>query len=313
MLPNIHRTDRDQQSSIGAQDAIVISARLRTTTGFSADPPAALKAQDVNTKANTFATFTCPDGCAAAPFTSCLDHVWDFNPLASFCCSVANSGPVFATFAVKDHSPTFKERRSRTSGLGPSILQIGALAARMLSRIDVRDAIENANVPAQFPGQCHSLAEDPTLGQPSINVREDVHQGVGFAIRSTPMSRLNPDANDSFLDQMISSPPNMPPIFPTGTSNHRVRGTASIQMPRKIILIATARYESGMITLSDSNIVASASNFRQRISAALSRSMLGSHGRPVLKPFRPVLRHPGRLSGSRPQAGTPAFSTASDL
>jgi iron complex outermembrane recepter protein len=272
------RTDRDQQISLGFQDSINITARMRATVGFSADHLSAIKAQDLNSKTNTLTTFTCPDGSVAASFTSCLAHVWDFNPLASLSYSIAKSGIVFFTVARKSHFPTLKDRYSYKNGqavpnlglkpehstnwsLGYShVFPFKTMMQLDLFRSNVSDAIENAYVPARFSKQCPSLA-DPNLCQQSINVGEEVHQGVEFTIRSTPVSRLTLNTNYSYLSRTITGPATMPAVFPTGTPKHKLIGTASIQMPRKITLLATARYESGTITTNDSSLVVPASRF----------------------------------------------------
>ncbi len=50
-------------------------------------------------------------------------------------------------------------------------------------------------------------------------------------------------------------------VYPTGTPKHRVIGTANIRLPRKIQILATARYESGTITTNDSGLIIPASKF----------------------------------------------------
>jgi iron complex outermembrane recepter protein len=280
------RTDRDQLISIGVQDAITISSRLHATIGFSADHLNSVKAQDMLTikgsgKNPTTTYSVVPFDCNGTPqtsFTECLVHAWSYNPLASLSYSVAKSGTLFVTFAEKSHFPTLKDRYSYKNGqaIPNTALQpeharnwnIGyshafpfkTMMQMDLFRSDVYDAIENSVVPAPSPGKCPSL-KDPNLCQKSVNVGKEVHQGVEFTLRSTPISRLTVDANYSFLNRTITGPSNMIGVYPTGTPKHRVISTASLQLPRRILLLASARYESGTITTNDSGLVVPASKF----------------------------------------------------
>jgi iron complex outermembrane receptor protein len=280
------RKQRDQQTSIGLQDAITISSRMHATVGFSADHLNAVKAQDILTTTvgsgkNAVSTYSIvPFPCNGVPndsFTSCLDRVWSYNPLASLSYSVGNSGTLFVTFAVKSHFPTLKDRYSYKNGqaipnptlqpehtrnwtLGYShVFRFDTMMQLDLFRSDVYDAIQNATIPAQFPNQCPTLPEG--LCQKSVNVAKEVHQGVEFTIRSTPVSRLTIDANYSFLNRTITGPANMLGVFPTGTPKHKVVGTASFRLPHEMLLIAAARYESGTVTSNDSGLIIPASKF----------------------------------------------------
>jgi iron complex outermembrane receptor protein len=280
------KKQRDQQISIGLQDAITISSRMHATVGFSADHLNAVKAQDILTTTvgsgkNAVSTYSIiPFPCNGEPndsFTSCLLHVWSYNPLASLSYSVGNSGTLFLTFAVKSHFPTLKDRYSYKNGqaipnttlqpeharnwsLGYShVFRFDTMMQVDLFRSDVYDAIENATIPAQFSNQCPSLPEG--FCQQSVNVGKEVHQGVEFTIRSTPTRRLTIDTNYSFLNRTITGPENMLGVFPTGTPKHKVVGIASLRLPREILLLATVRYESGTITTNDSGLIIPASKF----------------------------------------------------
>jgi iron complex outermembrane recepter protein len=272
------RRDRDQLVSIGFQDAITIAAKMHATVGFSADHLNAMKAQDINTKTNLLAPFPCKSDPANTSFTACLDDVWAYNPLASLSYSVKNSGTLFVTFAMKSHFPTLKDRYSYKNGQAVPNTTLQPEHTRNWSagyshlfswkttmqldvfRSDVYDAIENATISADYSGQCPSL-KDPTLCQKSVNVGKEVHQGVEFTLRSTPVSRLALDANYSFLNRTITGPANMQSVFPTGTPKHRVTSTASLRMPRRILLLGTFRYESGTFTTNDSGLPIPASKF----------------------------------------------------
>jgi iron complex outermembrane receptor protein len=280
------KRQRDQQFSLGLQDAITITSRMRAIVGFSADHLNAVKAQDIQTitvgsgknAVSTYSVVPFPcNGETNTSFTSCLLHVWAYNPLASLSYSVGNSGTVFLTFAVKSHFPTLKDRYSYKNGqaipnptlqpehtrnwtLGYShVFRFDTMMQLDLFRSDVYDAIQNATIAAQFPNQCPSLP----LGvcQQSVNVAKEVHQGVEFTVRSTPVSRLTVDTNYSFLNRTITGPETMLGVFPTGTPKHKLVGTASLRLPHAMLLLATARYESGTITTNDSGLIIPASKF----------------------------------------------------
>jgi iron complex outermembrane recepter protein len=281
------RSHRDQQVSIGLQDAITITSRMRATVGISMDHLNAIKAQNLLTittgtgknavTSYSIVPFDC-NGAANNSFTSCLVHDWAFNPLASLSYSIAKSGTLFFTFAEKSHFPTLKDRYSYKNGqaipnttllpehsrnwsIGYShAFSFNSLVQMDLFRSDVRDAIENATIPVDQEKLCPALAV-PFMCQRSVNVGKEVHQGVEFTVRSTPVSRLTVNANYSFLNRTITGPSNMLGVFPTGTPKHRVVGTASMQLPRRILLLAAARYESGTITTNDSGLPIPASKF----------------------------------------------------
>jgi iron complex outermembrane recepter protein len=211
-------------------------------------------------------------------YTACLDDVWAYNPLASLSYSVKNSGTLFVTFAMKSHFPTLKDRYSYKNGQAVPNTTLQPEHTRNWSagyshlfswkttmqldvfRSDVYDAIENATISADYSGQCPSL-KDPTLCQKSVNVGKEVHQGVEFTLRSTPVSRLAVDANYSFLNRTITGPSSMQSVFPTGTPKHKVVSTASLRMPRRILLLGTFRYESGTFTTNDSGLPIPAPKF----------------------------------------------------
>ncbi len=287
VTPQPWRDDRDQQISIGLQDVIAVSSRVRATLGFSAEHLNALHAQDLKTTTvgsgknavttYSIAPFSCPEAAAGADFTACLAHVWDYNPLASISYSLGESGTLFATFVEKSHFPTMKDRysykngqaipnpdllpeHSRTWNAGYSrVFPFNTVAQVDLFRSDVRDAIENAIIPSQFPNQCPALPAGTC--QESVNVGSEVHQGVEITIHSSPVSRLTVDANYSFLNRTISGPANMPGVYPTGTPKHKMVGTAVVRLPRRVLVLAAARYESGTITTNDSGLVVPASKF----------------------------------------------------
>jgi iron complex outermembrane recepter protein len=284
------RTQRDQQISIGIQDAINITAKLHATVGLSADYLNGVKAQDLKTTTTTVGSgrnaktvysysiipFQCA-GSTGTSFTDCLANAWAFNPLASLSYSIAKSGTLFFTFAQKSHFPTMKDRYSYKNGqaipnptlqpeharnwsLGYShVFSFKTMMQMDVFRSDVYDAIENATIPAQFSNQCPSLPAG--VCQQSVNVGKEVHQGAEVTIRSDVLSRLTLDTNYSYLSRTISGPSSMLGVYPTGAPKHKVIGTASVRLPRQVLVLATARYESGTITTNDSGLIIPASKF----------------------------------------------------
>ena len=280
------RRHSDQMISIGVQDSITISSRMRATVGLSLDHLNAKHAEDLLTtvtgkKPNQITTysvipFQCTEASNNTSFSGCLGHEWDFNPLASLSYSVAKSGTVFLTFAQKSHFPTLKDRYSYKNGkaipnpklkpeharnwtLGYSHAFSKTVVQLDLFRSDVYDAIQSATIPAEFPGQCSSLSS--LFCERSVNVSDAVHQGVEFTIRSNPYSRLTVDANYTFLNRTITGPSNMLGVYPTGTPKHKLIGSVGLNLPHKSLVLVTARYESGTFDTNDSGFPVPASKF----------------------------------------------------
>ncbi len=265
---------RDQQTSIGILDSITLTSRVHATLGFSADHLNGLRAQDLSADKTQLVPFQVPGICTAdspTSFSSCTDHVWAYNPLASLSYSpTASSGTFFVTFAEKSHFPTLKDRYSYkfNRALPNPVLQpehsrnwsagySRVLAARTvvqvdLFRSDVRDAIENISFPSTL-----CSAGKGTCSQ-SINVGKELHQGAEITVRSTTLSRLTLDANYGFLNRSISDASN---VFPTGTPKHKTVGTATLRMPWQLLVVSSVRYESGTVTSSDNGLVVPASRF----------------------------------------------------
>jgi iron complex outermembrane receptor protein len=91
------------------------------------------------------------------------------------------------------------------------------------------------------------------------NIGKEVHQGVEFEVRSTPLPRLTVNASYGFLSRNIAydfgSLPNVSSvntsitILPTLPKN-KVVGTVMYRLPHQILAIVNERYESGL-TLQD--------------------------------------------------------------
>lgn len=274
------RKHHDRLASLGIQDVIVITSRMRGTVGFSADLLDAIDAQDLKTTvtgsgrnaitAYSVGSFDCQD-------SDCLNRVWAYNPLASLSYSVSEKGSLFLAFAQKSHFATLKDRYSyrygraipnptlqsehtRNWSLGYShAFGRSTMLQADLFRNDVYDAIQNAIVPAEFVNQCPSMAGG--MCQKAVNIGKEIHQGVELAVRSHPVSRLAANANYSYLNWTISGPSNMLGVHPARAPKHKIVCIANIDLPTEIRLLATVRYESGAITVNDSGTIVPASKF----------------------------------------------------
>ena len=273
---------RDQVFAMAGQDSITLSSRLRATVGFSADYLNGLQTMTYNGyKAGQPAanTLVLPYICAAAPantsFAGCTAHYWNFNPQAAVTYRLTESDSVFATFADRGRFPTLKQRYS--SGMGAALPNPDLKAEKSrnwnigyshlfprrtflqveLFRSDLRSAIESALIPD--PGASSiRLCPNNTAGTPScsqnINLGKETHQGVEVTVRSTPMSRLTMDLTYAYLNRTIGAG-----LLPTGTTisgvlvlpnglpRSDVKGTATFRLPRKILAIASAKYQGGVI------------------------------------------------------------------
>lgn len=270
--------DADIQTSVGLQDVIRISSRLLATAGFSADHFDGLQGQQYSADMTTLLPFTCIADPTNTSFSGCTAHVWNFNPQVAVSYAVTQSGGFFATFADRGRFPMLKDIYSASLGAGlpnPNLQPehsrnwnvgykqgFGArtFAQLALFRSDLRDAIESVYVtdpggtnPAtafcpssRIVGYCSEMA----------NIGKEVHQGLEFEVRSTPVSRLVLNASYSFLNRNISydfgSLPNVSAvntsitILPVVPKNKFV-GTATVRLPHQILAILNERYESGLV------------------------------------------------------------------
>jgi iron complex outermembrane receptor protein len=272
--------DRDQQSTIGAQDIISISEHLRATIGFSADHFDGLQGQAYNSASTALVPFTCVASPKNTSFAGCTAHVWNFNPQASLAYTLA-SNTFFVTFADRGRFPMLKDIYS--SGLGAGLpnpnLQpekarswnlgysrpIGSKTAVqvVLFRTDLRNAIESVYVtdPGGTSAATAFCPNSKVIGFCSemANIGSEVHQGIEFEVRSTPIPRLTLNASYSYLNRNIkydfgslagvSAVNTSISILPTLPKNKLI-GIASLRTYRRVLGIATFRYESGL-TLQD--------------------------------------------------------------
>ena len=254
------QTDRDQQSSFGIEDAISVSSRIRATLGFSADHLNGLQAQDLSS-----------DKTHTIPFST-TDHVWAYNPVASISYRATQTGTFFASFAQKDRFPTLKDRYSYKAGRAlpnPALVPENAknwtagysqvfgrntVGQIELFRSNVRDEIESLLFQSPL---CTGGGKGAGCMQ-AVNVGREIHEGINLSVRSTPVPRMTVDASYGYLNRAISDAPG---VFPTGTPRHKTVGTVTGRLPRNILAIVTAKYQSGIVAMSDNGLPLPAAKF----------------------------------------------------
>jgi iron complex outermembrane receptor protein len=277
--------DRDQQTSIGVQDAITVTPRVRGTVGFSADHFNGLQGEFYNSTQTGFLPFVCLSSPANTSVAGCTLHAWNYNPQASISAQVGKSGSLFLTFAnrgrfpmLKDiysaalgaalPNPNLKAEHSQNWNLGYSqLVSTRTLMQVELFRSDLHDAIESVavtdpgNTNASLTPTAGALCPSSTNGFCSqmVNIGKEVHEGVEFKVRTTPTSRLTIDAGYSYLNRTITYDfVNNPAVSQIRTSivvlpplpRNKFVGTATFRAPHNISGMFSARYEGG-ITLQD--------------------------------------------------------------
>jgi len=268
--------DRSQLYSIGAQDVITISERIRGTLGFSADHLNGLQAQAFNSTQTALLPVTCVSSPQNNTFSGCTANAWNVNPQASLSWNLAKSDTLYVTFADRGRFPILKESYSYRLGqaipnpdLKPekstnwTIGYSHVFGSRTVGQVDyfhhgLRDAIESVYIkdPGGFCTNTGSLAG---YCSQNVNVANETHQGVEISIRSTPISRLTLDVNYSYLNRTIvydfgsvtdiSQVLTTIQILPTLAKN-KLLATATLRLPRQILAMANVRYEGG-ITFQD--------------------------------------------------------------
>jgi iron complex outermembrane recepter protein len=267
--------DRAQQFSMGFQDVIMITPRLRVTFGFSADYMKGLQAQQYNSTQTALLWIQCassptnntPDGCAA--------HVWNYNPQASISFTASKADTFYLTFSDRGRFPLLKD--SYSYGLGSAIPNpdlnpehsrnwtagyshaFGASTFGQIEyfRSNLRDAIQRAYVPdtaslcgtntGAFAGYCLQNA----------NVAKETHEGVEITLRTSPLRKLTLDVIYSYLNRTINYDFSQLPLANealTRTSTltlssmpkNKVIANAMYQLPHGILAIAEYRYLGGI-------------------------------------------------------------------
>jgi len=269
--------NRSQSYSMGFQDVITISAKLRATFGFSADYLKGLQIQ----KLNSANTALIPMKCEAEPnntsFGGCTAHIWNYNPQASFSYILTSRDTAFITVSDRGRFPLLKE--SYSYGLGKGIpnpdlkperntsFNVGyshAFPAKTFAQIEyfynrLRDAIQSVYI--ADPGGtaaplCSNTGTQAGYCSQNVNVAREAHQGFEFSLRSAPVSRLTFDLNYSYLNRNmayefgsrvdISQVLTSVQILPTYPKN-KVIFNASLRLPHDILAIGNFRYEGGIL------------------------------------------------------------------
>jgi iron complex outermembrane receptor protein len=101
--------DRAQTFSMGFQDNITVTSKLRATFGFSADYLKGLHAQQINSEKTAMLPLTCKSNPTNDSFRGCLPDVWTFNPQVSVSYSLSNRDTLFVTFADRGRFPLLME------------------------------------------------------------------------------------------------------------------------------------------------------------------------------------------------------------
>ncbi|HUK33847.1 MAG TPA: TonB-dependent receptor, partial [Vicinamibacterales bacterium] len=153
--------DRDQQTSIGLQDAITLTSRVSLTLGFSADHFNGQQGESYNAALTAVVPFTCLAAPTNASVDGCTLHAWNPNPQASIAYQVGETGSLFLTFADRGRFPMLKDIYSASLGAGlpnpnlqpersrnwnagySQVLPLRTFVQFELFRSDLRDAIES--------------------------------------------------------------------------------------------------------------------------------------------------------------------------
>jgi iron complex outermembrane recepter protein len=277
--------DAAQVTSIGFQDAIAISSRLNATLGFSADHFNGQKAQSYDRALTGLVAYTCPANPTNTSFGGCTLHDWNANPQASLAYQVAKSGNLFVTFSDRGRFPILKEiytaamgsgipnidlipERSRNWNVGFSqVLPGRTFVQAEVFRSDLRNAIEVANVTDPGYPSAPFCPNSNIVGlcRQVVNVAAELHDGAELQVRATPIERLTIDTNYSYLHRTITYDfASNPTVNQVNTSitilptlpKHKLIGTATIRLPRKVMAIVSARYENGL-TVQDTTYASS--------------------------------------------------------
>ena len=268
--------DRAQLFSIGVQDAITLSSRWSATVGFSADHLKGLQAQTFNSSQTSLLPVICTSNPNGISFAGCTAHAWNYNPQASISYVFSVSDSLFFTFADRGRFPVLKEsysyrlgaaipnsdlkpEQSRNWNIGYSHVFAARTVAQVeLYRSDLRNAIQSVYItdPGSFCTNTGALAG---YCSQNVNIAKEVHEGVEISIRSTPLTRLTLDANYSYINRSLNYDfVNFPDVSEINTTiqilptlpRNKVIVNAILRLPRQVLAMANARYESG-VTLQD--------------------------------------------------------------
>ena len=275
-MPSITTTelDRTQTFSIGLQDLIALTSRLRATIGFSADYLKGLHAQQYDDDDN-LVPLTCISDPTNTSFRGCTPHVWTYNPQMSVSYYFTDRDMMFVTFADRGRFPLLKEsystkfesslpnpdlepEHSRNWNFGYSHI----FSPTTMAQIEYfHNGLKNSIHSVYITDTLNQCPESKVNGYCSINVNiaEEAHQGVEITLRSKPVSYFSIDFNYSYLNRTLMYEfANMPDvseintaidILPTLAKNKVVLNT-TFELPYEILALGTYRFEGGL-TLQD--------------------------------------------------------------
>jgi iron complex outermembrane receptor protein len=233
-----------------------------------------MQAQQYNSAQTALMWITCPSAPKNDSPSGCTAHVWNYNPQASMSYSVTNADTFFLTFADRGRFPLLKE--SYSYGLGSAVPNpelkpehsrnwtVGyshAFGTRTLGQIeyfrsDLRDAIQRAYV-TDTASLCNNTGIYAGLCSQNANIAKEVHEGVEFNVRTSPLSRLTLDIIYSYLNRTISydfsnvSNVNIPAttasvLTLSSMPKNKVIANATLRLPHEVLAIANYRYEGGI-------------------------------------------------------------------
>lgn len=267
---------RVQTWSIGVQDVITLTERLRATVGFSADYMKGIRVEQWTEEKTDVMPIICPSNPDNQSFSGCTADVWTYNPQGSISYTISSRDNVFFTISDRGRFPLLNESYSYSLGrglpnpeLGPennTTLNVGyshAFAARTVAQVEyfynrLRNAIESVPVWDRGNVLCPDNAEDSVLFDhctQNVNIAKKVYQGVEISIRSTPHSRLTADVSYSYINRTAVYDTNVPDVDLSLTSElefktypkNKVIVNATLRLPREVLAIANYRYEGGIV------------------------------------------------------------------
>lgn len=283
---------RNQMVSIGLQDVIRVTPRVRLTVGFSADHLKGLHADDYNSSYTAVIPLTCFASPDNTSYSGCMAHGWTLNPQVSASYSLTRADTLFAIFSDRGRFPMMKEsyshrlgsavpnpdlkaERSRNWDIGYS----RSLAGRTLMQIEyfhssLRDAIQSINVAdplrdSEDPQSrlCPSNTMSGYWCSQNYNVGLQTHQGAEISLRSNPMARVVVDASYSYINRTIAwDLDKMPETINLATLSlpslpkNKCIGNVAVQLPYQALGMMTYRYEGG-IRIQDTNFASSSPNY----------------------------------------------------
>jgi iron complex outermembrane receptor protein len=203
--------------------------------------------------------------------------LWNYNPQASLSYALTSLDTLFVTISDRGRFPLLKESYSYSLGKGipnPELkpehntsLDFGyshVFPGRTVAQVEyfynrLRNAIQSVYI--KDPGGvssplCSNTGAQAGYCSQNVNVAKEVHQGLEFSIRSTPLTRLTLHASYSYLNRTmvydfgslidVSQVLTSIQILPTYPKN-KVNLNATVRLPHEILAIGNYRYEGGII------------------------------------------------------------------